>query len=313
MGSPCPPHWSFAARAAYFGERLCAFCGHRNPPGASFCNDCAAPLNLKPCRACDAVDDQSASYCHECGSPYPVSAVPEGMATAPAAGATAGRAPTGESPGVPIAPDAGAPVLPAGRRAPRSGQIVVLAAVAVVLIAGAQQAYRAHVPKPATVDAAPPSPAAIEPHASPDPPAEVVVADSTEAETETSAEVQASGPATDVEAPQPATVHRAPPPVSTKHLANVRQRPIPARQQPVGKTAAVAQRPAAARVAANSAKPAKARTPDRWHLMQASLAGCDGDLLARVVCDQQVRRHFCEGHWGVAAECRGGVVNEHGQ
>ena len=67
-----PPHWTFAARAAYFGDRMCAFCDHRNPAGAKFCNECASPLHLKPCSKCDAVNHQAATNCYKCGAACPV-------------------------------------------------------------------------------------------------------------------------------------------------------------------------------------------------------------------------------------------------
>jgi hypothetical protein len=47
--------------------------------------------------------------------------------------------------------------------------------------------------------------------------------------------------------------------------------------------------------------------------MHVGLAGCGGDLIDRIVCDQRVRRRFCEGHWGDAPECGSGVANDHGQ
>jgi hypothetical protein len=47
--------------------------------------------------------------------------------------------------------------------------------------------------------------------------------------------------------------------------------------------------------------------------MHVSLALCGGDLIARILCDQRVRRRFCEGHWGEAPECGSGVANDHGQ
>src|ERR1043165_4270732 len=87
MGSPCPPHWTFAARAAYFGDRMCAFCDHRNPAGAKFCNDCASPLHLKPCNQCDAISDQAATNCYKCGTAYPaLSITSEPTPVSPAAG-----------------------------------------------------------------------------------------------------------------------------------------------------------------------------------------------------------------------------------
>src|SRR5947209_3408003 len=51
---------------------MCAFCDHRNPPGAKFCNDCASPLHLKPCKDCDAVNDHAWAYCHHCGGAFPM-------------------------------------------------------------------------------------------------------------------------------------------------------------------------------------------------------------------------------------------------
>jgi hypothetical protein len=47
--------------------------------------------------------------------------------------------------------------------------------------------------------------------------------------------------------------------------------------------------------------------------MHVSLARCGGDPIARIVCDQRVRRRFCEGHWGEALECASGVANDRGQ
>jgi len=47
--------------------------------------------------------------------------------------------------------------------------------------------------------------------------------------------------------------------------------------------------------------------------MHASLARCGGDLIDRIVCDQRVRRRFCEGYWGEAPECASGIANDHGQ
>jgi hypothetical protein len=44
--------------------------------------------------------------------------------------------------------------------------------------------------------------------------------------------------------------------------------------------------------------------------MHVSLARCGGDPIARIVCDQRVRRRFCEGH---ALECASGVANDRGQ
>src|SRR6059058_100469 len=68
MDSPSPPPWSYAARAAYFGDRVCRFCDRHNPAGARFCNDCGSPLHLKPCNQCHAVNHQAATNCYKCGA-----------------------------------------------------------------------------------------------------------------------------------------------------------------------------------------------------------------------------------------------------
>jgi hypothetical protein len=46
----------------------CCFCAHLNPAGAKFCNECASPLNLKPCQACNAVNPRDGQACYRCGA-----------------------------------------------------------------------------------------------------------------------------------------------------------------------------------------------------------------------------------------------------
>jgi len=46
----------------------CSFCGHGNPPGAKYCNECGSPLNFKPCAECGAVNEGSAPGCYKCGA-----------------------------------------------------------------------------------------------------------------------------------------------------------------------------------------------------------------------------------------------------
>jgi hypothetical protein len=49
----------------------CNFCGHSNPPGAKYCNECGSPLNFKPCAECGAVNEASAPGCYKCGAKLP--------------------------------------------------------------------------------------------------------------------------------------------------------------------------------------------------------------------------------------------------
>jgi hypothetical protein len=46
----------------------CAFCEHVNPPGAKYCNECAADLALVLCGQCAAVNRRGMSNCHKCGA-----------------------------------------------------------------------------------------------------------------------------------------------------------------------------------------------------------------------------------------------------
>src|SRR5206468_12335628 len=89
MDPPPPAPWTYAARAAYFGDRVCPFCDHRNPVGAKFCNDCASPLHLKPCNQCNAVNHQAATNCYKCGAECPtLFTTPEATPVLPAANPT---------------------------------------------------------------------------------------------------------------------------------------------------------------------------------------------------------------------------------
>ena len=305
MGSPCPPRWTFAERAAYFGDRMCAFCGHRNPAGARFCNDCASPLHLKPCKQCDGVNDHAATSCHNCGAAYPVSA---GTLESTGALLSVNPAPVPE----PDAPD----------RSPTSRELIV-AAIAAIVILGAYEAYRVHGARPdATEVAAKPTPApeTYATTATAAAPAEVEPRSAAPAEVEPrSVETERTGiveppiPADTVEAPQRATVAQRQPPVARTIRASAHQHPAPARHAAPGKTTAAPHRPAIARAGARVAQSSKAPRPHPSPVMQVSLASCDGDFLARIVCDQRVRLDRCEGRWGEAPECTGGIVNEHGQ
>jgi hypothetical protein len=45
----------------------CPFCAHTNPADAKFCNECGAPLHLRPCNQCEAVNSQVDKNCYKCG------------------------------------------------------------------------------------------------------------------------------------------------------------------------------------------------------------------------------------------------------
>ena len=316
MGPSCPPNWTFAARAAYFGERMCAFCGHRNPAGAKFCNDCASPLQLKPCERCNAVNDQAATSCYKCGAAYPVSFnTPEATRVL----ATAERVPAWATPrdaevaATTTQPRFVASSLRAGWRLLRPGQLLA-AAIATIAILGAYDSYRSKVATPDAMPVASQPIGVSDKDAIPATPAVPAGLEGKPVEPEATPALQASMPAANAEAPKRASVRRptVPAPI-TKH-ASAHQRPVPRRQPPVGATPpAVAHGLPGARVGARVAQTSKALPPDPWQVMRVSLANCGGDLMARIVCGQRVRRHFCEGHWGEAPHCASGVANDHGQ
>ena len=327
MDSRSPPHWTFAARAAYFGDRMCPFCDRRNPGDARFCNACASPLHLKPCKQCDAVNDEAATNCYKCGAAYPVpSSTPSAKPTLPAAESTPAPATTGDVATAASAtqPRFAAAALPATWRLLRSGPFAA-AVIATIVIVGAYQAYRMKVATPDTIGDASRPIVAADNNGTTAPPAAPPTGKSKPAEPEIPASLLAPIPMMNTETPKltsliqpPASVpatrrasaHRSRVPAATKR-ASAHQRPE--RKSPTGATASVARDGAAARGHSRAMQTSKALRPDRWHVMQVSLARCGGDLFARIACDQRVRRQFCEGHWGVAPECASGVVNEHGQ
>jgi hypothetical protein len=132
-------------------------------------------------------------------------------------------------------------------------------------------------------------------------------------EPETTVALQAPIPTTNLEAPERASTRQRPVPVPATKRTSTHQRPVPELQAPVGATPPVAQTLAVVPVGAPVAETREARRPDPWGAMHVSLARCDGDLIARIVCDQRVRRRFCEGHWGEAPKCASGAANDHGQ
>ncbi|MEO5699904.1 MAG: hypothetical protein ABIS17_04185 [Casimicrobiaceae bacterium] len=195
-----------------------------------------------------------------------------------------------------------ASALRAGWRLLRPGQFL-LAAIATILIAVAYTAYRINA---ATSDAmvVASQPIGAGEHNAPTAASAVPMAvESKPVAPETTAALQAPIPTTNPEAPKRASARQRPVPVPATKRGSARAS--------VGATRPVTL--AAAPVGAPVAETRKARRSDPWQAMHVSLARCGGDLIARIVCDQRVRRHFCEGHWGEAPECGSGIANDHGQ
>ena len=316
MDWPLPVPWTNTALAGYFGDRACPFCDHRNPVGAKFCNDCGSPL--KPCDQCDAVNYQAATKCYKCGAAYPtLFTIPEATPALPAADpALAWAIPCD----VDVAPTVMQP--PFARGALRAGwglgaiaTILIwgLGSIAAILIADAYTAYRSNATVPDVVAVAS-QPIVTAEHNAPTAASAVLMAvESKPVESETTAAMPAPIPTSNFEVPQPASARERPVPVPATKRPSVRQRRVPEVPAPVGAAPPAAQILAAAPVGAPVVEPREARRPDPWEAMHVSLASCDGDLIARIVCDQRVRRRFCEGHWGESPQCTGGVANDRGQ
>ena len=305
MDWPLPVPWTNAALAGYFGNRACPVCDHRNPVGAKFCNDCGSPL--KPCNRCDAVNHQAATNCHKCGTEYPALFTTVFSAADPA--------PAWATPcDVGVAATVTQPLFAAGTLRAGWGLAAIatiliwgLGAIATILIAGAYTAHHINATVPDVMEVAS-QPIGTGEHNAPTAASVVPMAvESKPVEPETIAALQAPIPTTNPEAPQRASARQRPVPVPATKRPSVRQRPVPEVPTPVAPTRA------AAPVGAPVTETREARRPDPWEAMHVSLASCGGDLIARIVCDQRVRRRFCEGHWGEAPECATGVANDHGQ
>ena len=303
MDSPPPASWTYAARAAYFGDRVCPFCDRRNPAGAKFCNDCASPLHLKPCKQCDAVNHEAATNCYKCGAECPaLFTTPETTPVLPAADPTT---PPLATPGdVGVAATVTRPPFVAG--ALRAGWC--LAAIATILIAGAYAAYRINAATPDAVGVALQPSGAGEHNVPTTASALPVAVESKPAEPETTVALQAPILTTNPEAPKRASARQRPAPAPTTKHARARQR-----RAPVAATPPVARTVAAAHVGALVAETRKARRPDPRQVMHVTMARCSGDLIARIVCDQRARQRYCEGHWGESPGCASGVANDRGQ
>jgi ribosomal protein L40E len=323
MGSPRPPNWSFAARAAYFGDQLCPFCDHRNPAGAKFCNDCASPLHLKPCRHCDAVNHASATACYKCGATHPAPLKPESAlpwrAFEPEPSAVAA---TLTDLKMSSTPPSHWPSITAGQ--------LVLAVIVTVLIASAYSVYRtgaspplampvvsqptntgeydALTAKAGTAVTAQPQLADVRENdaatAAPVPPVlvesnlveaeRVIVADPTSVAGNTAATNRALAAASALPATKQTTAHRRPADERRGHAGTAGAHNLASAH--------------AGTPAAEGRNPFRASPAD---MMNVSLARCSGDIIARIVCEQRVRQRFCEGRWDATPECLTGVTNEH--
>ena len=310
MEPPCPPHWTFAARAAYFGDRMCPFCDHRNPADAKFCNECASPLHLKPCNQCNRVNDQAATHCYDCGTAFPADATQ----MLPSAHVAPSRAPSGDTAETASVthPPFAYPALRAYRNLLRPG-VLLMASLATILIAGAYATHYIDAPAPHATKGASEVVSAAESDAPSATPTVAVPPEQGPMETENAAAVQVPTPAVESAAQVRANVRQGPAPVPAAKRATAHQHPAPVRGTAVSAARRKAHRPVAPPNRVPVAEISKRSGPERWQAMYTSLARCSGDVSARIVCDERVRRQFCEGHWNNAPACANGVLTDRGQ
>jgi ribosomal protein L40E len=306
MDPPNSAPWTFAARAAYFGDRMCPFCDHRNPGGAKFCNDCGSPLDLKPCSQCSAVNHQSATTCYQCGADYPASSTPpEATPAWLAADAVAAS-------GIPEEVGGAANVMQTQFAAKTTFRVGWGLVAITLLVAGIYAVYCANVATPDVTGVA------FEPIGAGERNAPITASDvpmvveSNPAKTEAAASLENTTYTALPEVPERVSVRQRPLAVSAARRVSAHQRPVPELHPRVRATPRVAQVLAAAPVGAG-ADIHKSRGAEPWQAMHVSLARCGGHLIAHIACDQRVRRRLCERHWGEVPECANGIPNDHGQ
>lgn len=306
MDSAPPEPWSYAARAAYWGERVCRFCDHHNPAAAKFCNDCGWPLHLKPCNQCGEVNEHAATNCHKCAVEYP--AFTGATSAWPAADSRATPQTTNvvDTAATVAPPRFAASALPPGKRLPRRGLSIV---IATILIVGAYGAYWIIAATPDVTEVVLPLIETNEHEATVS--AVLTTLGSKPEELETPATLQVTIPSTKPGPPKRASAQQRQRPTPAAKQASARQRPVPEVNASVGTKPPLAQIPTDAPLGARIAQTRKAEPRNR-QTMHVSVAQCGGDLTARILCDQRVRRRFCEGHWGEAPDCTS-VVNDRGQ
>ena len=261
----------------------CLICGRTTVPGAKLCADCRSARK----RAFAATVTQPLLAAAGAGSDA------RRLRPSQSVAATARRA---AERALFVKPPRADPAKAPSRRV---DLMLLGAAIGTILLVGAFAAHRLNVAKLGSTQASEPSaPRADESRAvaaaQPTPLADLTA----RAVAEMQAAVPAGAQSATAEAPKRASARQRTPPAEV---------PLPP-VEPVLTTQALAVAPAAPAVVREAPR------PDPLQVMNENLAQCaNGDLFDRIVCDQRVRRQFCDGQWGKVPQCQSGVPNDHGQ
>jgi hypothetical protein len=269
----------------------CLICGRTALSGGKLCADCRSARK----RAFAATVTQPLLAAAGAGSRARLLKPSQSVA------ATARRA---AERGLVAKPSPAEPIKPPSRR---TDLMLLAAALSTILIAGAFAAHRLNVPKAESTQVSEQPGIAERSAARGDESGAVAAAQPTplsELTARAVADMQAATlpatPTASPEAPKRAGARQRTPPVEAVS-------PPPVDPEPATQALAVAPLVAPAVVR-------EAPRPDPLQVMNENLAQCaNGDLIDRIVCDQRVRRQFCDGQWGKVPQCQSGVPNDHGQ
>jgi hypothetical protein len=268
----------------------CLICGRSTLPGAKLCADCRSARK----RAFAATVTQPLLMAAGAGSRL--------LKPSQSVAATARRA---AERALFVRPPPAEPARAQSRQPSRADLVLLATAVATILLAGALAAQRLDRAKAESTQISEQAGTAVQtmPRAG---------------ETSAQAATQPT-PLAELTARAVAAMQTAEPPAppaakpdAPKHTV-ARQRAPPgvvaAPPEPALGTQTLAVAPVAAPVMTREAP-----RPDPAQVMTENLAQCaNGGLLDRILCDQRVRREFCDGKWGKVPQCQSGVPNDHGQ
>jgi hypothetical protein len=268
----------------------CLICGRTTQPGAKLCADCRAARK----RAFAATVTQP--LLASAGARSGARLLKPSQSVAATARRAAERALVSKPP----------PAEPTKARSHRADFMLLAAAIATIVVAGAYAAHRLNVIQPDSTQLAEQPGIADRSAPRADQSGALAAAQSTplsdltaRALADMQVGVPAAAPAAKADAPKRASARQRTPPAEIS----------PPPDEPVLTTQALAVAPVVAPAVVHEAP-----RPDRWQLMNESMANCaNGDLIDRIVCDQRVRRQFCDGQWGQVPQCPSGVPNDHGQ